>query len=141
MKRRYTQKYEAKIFMSLEKAKMEMEPTKSHGEIKNLYLSAARKNDVHPSTRVLAMTAASEDSTPELLASLSCWVLAARGYALKIALIWSEKGMNYYSYKTGVQNLMLSFFKQEHQALYKVVIQESYKFVNYASWKTFNHCG
>ena len=81
-----------------------MKPTRSLGEGKNMYLSAARKNDVHPSTRVLAATVASDDSTPELLASLSCWLSAARGYALKIARIWSEKSMTYHSYKQKYKN-------------------------------------
>jgi hypothetical protein len=60
------------IPISLKKAKTEMEPTRSLRESRNPNLSAARKNEVHPSTRVLAATAASEDTTPELLASLSC---------------------------------------------------------------------
>lgn len=54
------------------------------------YLSAAFMKDVHPSTRVLAATTASEVSELESLASFSSSVPPTRGYALKIALTRSE---------------------------------------------------
>lgn len=59
-------------------------------KVKVSYLSAAFMKDVHPSTRVLAATTASEVSELESLASFSSSVPPMRGYALKIALTRSE---------------------------------------------------